>query len=45
MTAEQLTKELSYELLKLMAWMALKMPIRINYELWKELHQLIGDWE
>ena len=45
MTEKQLTNELGYELLKLMSWLALQMPIGINYELWKELHQIKGDWE
>lgn len=45
MTEKQVTSELGYELLKLISWLALQMPKGINYELWKELHQLIGDWE
>lgn len=39
------TKDIGQELLKLMAILALKLPMGINYELWKELHQLKGDWE
>lgn len=45
LTKEILTKDIGCELLKLMAYLALQMPIGINYELWKELHQIKGDWK
>ena len=45
MTAKRLKNELGYELLKLMSYLALQMPIGINYELWKELHIIVGDYE
>lgn len=44
-TKKVLTKDIGCELLKLMAYLALQMPIGINYELWKELHQVKGDWK
>ena len=39
------TNDIGQELLKLMSILALKLPMGINYELWRELHQIIGDWE
>lgn len=39
------TNDIGQELLKLMSILALQFPIGINYELWKELHQIKGDWE
>lgn len=38
------TNDIGQELLKLMAILALQFPIGINYELWRELHQIKGDW-
>lgn len=39
------TNDVGQELLKLMSILALQLPIGINYELWRELHQINGDWE
>ena len=39
------TNDIGHELLKLMAILGLQLSIGINYELWKELHQIKGDWE
>lgn len=39
------TNDIGQELLKLMAILGLQLPMGINYELWKELHQIKGDWE
>lgn len=39
------TNNIAKELLKLMAFFALQLPKGINYEFWKELHIIVGDWE
>lgn len=39
------TNDIGQELLKLMAILGLQLPMGINYELWKELHQIKGDWK
>lgn len=40
----QATNELTLELNRFKASLALMLPIGLSYEMWKELHMIKGDW-